>query len=109
VVFLAPRRKQRLIQSAREHLRSLVPRAPRGADNPTDNPTDSPTDSPADQAFDELRVRSRRSRAVRIVALAGTLNGRTRGPVVDALEDALEKNLIAPDAEGVLQITGTRS
>jgi anti-anti-sigma factor len=84
VVFLAPRRRQRLIQSARAHLRSLVWRP--GADGPTDSATDTATG----QTSDELRVRSRRSGAVRIVELGGKLNGSTRGPLADALEDALE-------------------
>jgi anti-anti-sigma factor len=84
VVFLPPRPKQRRIQSAITCLRSLLHRAPaHGAAGVY------PIGA-TDLAPGELRLRSRQSRSRHVVALSGTLDVRTREPLVVALEEALE-------------------
>jgi anti-anti-sigma factor len=84
VVFLPPRPKQRLIRSVLTRLRSVLhpqraPGAPRAG-----AATGAPT------SREELRVRCRRRQGAYTVELAGTLHERTREPLIEVLEEALE-------------------
>jgi anti-anti-sigma factor len=83
VVFLPPRPKpkQRRLHTAVARLGSLLQRESRRGAGPATG-----------QASDELRVRSRRARGQHIIELAGSLNRRTRDPLVEVLEEVLEED-----------------
>ncbi len=84
VVFLPPQPEQRHNRSVLARLRSLLRRAPTPACG---------ADSGVGPVRGELSVRRRRYHAARsIVEAAGTLDVRTRGSLVQALEEALEED-----------------
>jgi anti-anti-sigma factor len=121
LAYLPPRPKQQPIRRVLARLRSVVLR------KPVPGCRSSAPDSPAPgrmpcgvhpigaagasrsgdgAAPGTLRIHSRRARDQHLIELSGELNVRTRGPVEDAIERALEENStgIVLDLSGVVAI-----